>query len=141
MADEARIITSLNIRKNNLHHQTQPTSFSADVDGEKGPVPGAITIATAGTNIDFSELTTPGWCWITNLDRTNFVEWGIYDTEAALFFPVGELGPGEQALFKFSRNLQEEYTNTGTGTSGPTNRFRMKANTAACVVRVEAFEA
>lgn len=140
MADEAIVRSSLQIKAGNVNYQSQPTAFKADVTGRKGPVPGAIAVSTDGTDVDFGELTTPGLCRIQNLDPTNFVEYGIWEPATSTLYPLGELLPGETYILRLSRNLQEEYLGTGTGTSAPTNRLRFKANTAACNVVVEAFE-
>ena len=142
MACEIDIRMSLRIRKDKLDYQSNPTGFTDDLTGTKGPTPGAIAVSTQGTNVDLSQLTTPGWCWLQNLDVDNYVEWGIYDTERDVFFPIGELGPGQTALYKCSRNVLEEYfPATGTGTTAPTNKLRLRADKAACNVRVEVFEA
>lgn len=142
MADEATIRSTIQIVKGNIRYQPPlPAVIRETVDGEKGPVPGALTIAITGTNVDFSQLDTPGLVRIINYDDTNYVEWGIWSTTHSKFFPLGEILPGRDAVFRFSRNLREEYTNTGTGTSAEINNFHLKANTAACVVSVEAFEA
>lgn len=139
MANEATIQNSLNIRAGNINYQGLPTTFRATVTGRKGPTPGAMAASTSGTNVEFGELTTPALCRLQNLDTVNFVEYGIWD--GAQFFPVGELLPGETYVLRLSRNLQEEY-GTGTGTTGSAiNRLRLKADTAAVNVIVEAFEA
>jgi hypothetical protein len=137
MASEARITTSLQIKKGNLFYQNQPQAFIADMEGDKGPSPGAITVGTAGTDVDFSELAQPGLCRIMNLDEANFVTFGIWDGE---FHPLGELLPGESYVLRISRELGSEF-GVGTGTSGSGNTLRFKADTAACDVLVEAFEA
>jgi|SRR3990172_8925374 len=140
MADEGYVLASLRINAGNLSYQSQPQGFSADVAGAKGPVPGAITVATTGTNVDLSELTTPGLCRIANLDETNFVSYGANDPDTDTFYPIGELLPGESYVLRLSRNLSAEY-GTGTGTIGPdTNTLHFRADTAAVVVLVEAFE-
>lgn len=134
MSDEAQIRSSLQINKGNLRYSSQPTAFRADVSGTNGPTPGAIAVATTGTNVSFAALTTPGLCRLMNLDSTNYVTWGIYD--GAFFFPLGEILPGESYVIRLSRILGSESPGTGTG-----NSLRMVANTAACNVAVEAFEA
>lgn len=141
MADEAVLRTSLAIRKGNVDYSSKPAGFSADVTGEKGPTPGAVAVTTYGTDISLSQLTTPGFVRLMNLDATNYVEYGIYYTAGNKFLPLGEIGPGESYVLKFSRNLFEDYAGTGTGTSADVNTFRIKANTASCNVLVEAFEA
>lgn len=142
MAQEARIVSSLYIRKaaGNITYQSQPTSFVADVDGSKGPTPGALTVPTGGKIILFNELTTPGLCRLINYDQTNYVTYGIYDPDYDRFYPLGELLPGESYVLRLSRIFRQEYDGTGTGTSPPSCYFFMKANTAQCNVSVEAFE-
>jgi len=147
MSNEATIRSSLAIRKESgdlvtIQYSGQPTAFLGDVTGTKGPVPGAVACSTAGTDIDLSELTTPGYCRIMNQDPTNYVTVGIYDPETTTFYPMLELLPGETYVMRLSRNLAWEYgTAAGTGTTGPeTNRLRIKAHTASCNVLVEAFE-
>jgi len=142
MADEAAIRVSLAIRKGEIDYSSRPTMFQADVAGAKGPVPGAVLCSTAGTNIDLSELTTPGLCRIQNLDSANYVTVGPYDPETATFYPMLELLAGETFPFRLSRDLGWQYgTAAGTGTTGAeTQTLRIKAHTAACNVLVEAFE-
>jgi len=123
MANEATIRSTLQIQKGNLDYRPATAAFQVDVTGTDGPTPGAVTASTAGTDIAFSELTTPGLYRVRNIDSTNFVEIGIWD--GATFHEFGELLPGEEYVGRFSRNM-----------SG----FRAKADTAAVVILVEAFE-
>lgn len=139
MANEARITTSLYISKNNLQYNSLPTSFVATVTGVNGPSPGAINVPVTGVNVDFSALSTLGLCRIMNLDSTNFVEWGAWD--GIEFIPLGEILAGESYVIRLARALKlgGDYA-TGTGTTGTGNALRLKADTAACKVVVEAFE-
>lgn len=138
MTNEASIQSNLRLSVGSLNYQSRPTQFYADVSAAKGPTPGNVLCALTGTNVDLSELTTPGLCRIMNLDSTNYVEVGIYD--GASFYPLMELLPGESFVFRLARNLNEEY-GTGTGTTGEgINTLQIKARTAACQVLVEAFE-
>lgn len=140
MANEATITSRLTIRKGNLQYDSSPSQFRADVTAAKGPSPGAITVTTAGVDVDLSVLENPSLCRMMNLDETNYVEYGVTDPENNLFIPLGEIRPGESYILRLSRNLQTEYVGTGTGTGDSTNRLHLKANTASCVVLVEAFE-
>lgn len=141
MADEARIVSSLYIKTSPLVYQSQPTAFTADVSGCKGPVPGAILVSTAGTSVAFGELTTPALCRIMNLDDANFIEFGVWEPDTGTFYPLGEVLAGETYVLRLSRNLASQY-GTGTGTTGAdTASLRLRADTAACNVVVEAFEA
>jgi hypothetical protein len=143
MANEATVRTALQIRKTSgdvtlLEYNSQPSGFNATVTGTKGPVPGAVTVTTSGTNIDLTQLTTPGLCRIMNQDATNYVEVGVKDASTGYFYPLMELLPGESYVFRFSRNVGEEYYST-TGTDSG-NSIHCKANTASVVVLIEAFE-
>ena len=77
MANEVSVQAAITIASGNLNYRSNPTSFTADLTGAFGPTPGALTISTDGEDIDLSELTSPGWCIIRNIDATNFIEWGI----------------------------------------------------------------
>ncbi len=143
MAGEAIVTSSLAINKGNLSYQSLPTSFTADVSGTDGPTPGAITVTLAGIDVDLSELTTFGFCRIHNMDSTNFIDVGIIDPETEKFYPIMRLLAGEGYVLRLSPDLQEEFgTGAGTGTTGAnTNRLHAKADTAACNVIFDAFEA
>lgn len=148
MSDEANIQISLQITKSDdtgiVNYRSYPTQFTADVNGSLGPTPGAFIASIYGTDVDLSQLTTPGLCKVSNQDSTNFVSYGICDPETDKFYPLGEILPGEFFLLRLSRNLAHEYAGagTGTGTTGAkTNTLRFVADTASCVVLVEAFEA
>lgn len=141
MANEATIRSSLQIQKGNLDYRSYPTQFQEDVAGSIGPTPGATLCAVApGTDIDLSELTNPGLCKIHNIDSTNFVRVGVYDPESEIFYPFMKIKAGKFYIFQLAPDFGQEFA-TGTGTVGPeTNKLRIIADTAACVVVVEAFE-
>ena len=138
MANEATIRASLTVLKANLNYRSFPSEFKADVAGTLGPTPGAFSVSVAGVDVDLSELTVPGLCRIANQDATNFVEVGIWD--GVSFYPMMDVLPGEWWVFRLAASLTDEF-GTGTGTTGPAiNTLRIKADTAACNVLVEAFE-
>ncbi len=140
MADEATIQSSLLIRAGNISYQSQPVSFRATVTGRKGPVPGCIRVPITGVSVNFTELVLPSLCRIQNLDVTNFVTVGIWDPNSATFYPVLDLLAGESYVMRLSRFMQSDL-GTGSGTDGGSgNRLRLRADTAACNVVIEAFE-
>ena len=141
MGNEVQVRSSLQVNADGIVYQSQPTAFAATMVGRKGPTPGALTIPVGGKVIPLTELRTPGFCRVQNQDTTNYVELGLYNPGLGLFFPFMELQPGESFVFRFSRNMLEEYVGTGTGTTGPDNRLFAKANGAAVVMLIEAFEA
>ena len=138
MSDEATIRASLQITNGNLNYRSYPTDFYADVTGKKGPVPGAVTVPVLGTDINFSELTTPAWCRIANLDETNYVTVGILDPDGD-FYPLLEILPGEFQVVRLSRFLSQSW-GVGTATSDTGCTLHLRADTAPCIALVEAFE-
>ena len=78
------------------------------------------SIGTTEESITFTDITTNGWCWLQNQDTTNYVEWGFSTTVYG-----GRLKAGESAgPFRL---------NTGA-------TLYLKANTAACRVRIIHYE-
>ena len=141
MANEATVISSLQIRKGNVDYQSRPTSYQADVASGKGPSPGALTVPTGGRVIDLSELATLGLCKIANIDETTTLRWGLYDLSTNTYMPVGKMLPGEFTVLRLDLDIEGEYSGTGTGTIGIGNRLFLRGDGASCEVLVEAFEA
>lgn len=141
MANEATVLSGLNILTGNLNYRPPQQQFQGNVTGAFGPVPGAVLIATApGTSILLTGIIVPGYCKISNIDQTNFVTIGIWD--GTHFFPMLEVRPNESYVVRLSRELGNEYgTGTGTGTVGSGMVLRAVADTAAVKLVVEAFEA
>lgn len=132
MADEIRVSVGLTINKDNLQFRWPfPGAFLDDLETGKGPSPGYLDIPTTGRDIYFTELTNPSWCIFANLesDGGNYFEYGIYDVQTRIFFPLGEVNPGHSTVLKLSRNLMEEYSQSGTGTTEPQNYLRVRAGT------------
>lgn len=142
MSDEASINVNLNIDADNVKYRSHPTNFRTDVTGRKGPVPGAFDVSVLGVNVDLSQLTVPGLAILKNIesdDSTDYVTYGIYDTSAGRFYPLGELWPGDVWPIRLSRNLGDEISGTSSGTvSGSGLHMRSHAGTVR--VSVEAFE-
>lgn len=134
----------LDIRKDNLRYRHPKTSFRADMDGLLGPTPGAMLISVTGTDIDLSEIVTPGFVVVDNYDDTNFFTLGIWDADTATFYPILEVGPGEYYPFKFSRLLLAQFGtggNLGTGSIADSNQtLRAYADTAAVNGFIGVFE-
>ncbi len=130
-------------------YRSVPTGYQATVNGQNGPTPGALRVTTAGLNVDLSELTAMGGlCWIANygsivgdVDPSHRVDWGIWYTAEARFFPLGSLLPGEFTVIRLSPELgYDEPETTGTGTGNIASRLRLRANTVTCQCRVDAFD-
>lgn len=137
MANEIKVHASIQINHDNLKYPpTGPTSFSADQDLALGPTPGLVLASVAGTVIDLSALTTPGVCEITNLDETNYIQFGV--TDGTYFYPLGEVLPGEKWPMRLYRSLGSREATPGTGSSNILD-FMIRADTAACYCVVSAF--
>jgi hypothetical protein len=141
MANEISVTSSLQINNGNLQYTSRPSAFRANMNGANGPVPGAVVASTSGTNVSFAPLVKPGMCRIQNLDSTNYIEWGLWDSGASKFYPLGEMFPGETYIIRLSRFLgYEQGPGTGTGTSGHGVSLRLKGVGGPCNAVVEAFE-
>lgn len=145
MANEFVATFTLQVNVNNVKDQFSATvrDDADSVSTAKGATPGLVNVATTGTDVSLAALTVPGWAWLKNTDAddsTKFVTWGVWDPEVGKFYPLGELGPGDVALFKFSRRFLWEY-GTGTGTVGsPTNTLRLYADGGTVPVQVRVYE-
>lgn len=82
----------------------------------------APTIGTSEEDVTFPDLTTPGKCILHNLDSTNYVEYGPKSGGSMVL--LGKLQPGEVQQIRLGASVT----------------LRLKANTAACKVRVMCFE-
>lgn len=119
MANEITVQTLLRVVNGNLSESIASGALSLTQTAVGGPTPGYVTIGTTEESVSLSELSTLGWCYIQNLDTTNYVEWGF-----ATGVYGGRLKASEIALFRLN----------------PGASLYMKANTAACKVIVKAFE-
>jgi hypothetical protein len=123
-------------------YQSRRQQFYADLAVYKGPTVGALTVPVGGEVVHMNEVTQPGFYEITNLepDGGNYVTYGLYDSLTGRFHPWGEIAPGEQYVGKFARELQVQYTGTGTGTTGDVDQVFLKANSAPVVVLLQVWE-
>lgn len=139
--NEVSIRTSLQINNLKLSYQSRPTGFTGSQATAKGPVPGAITVSTVGTDINLGQLAQPGYVRIANLDPTSTIEYGIMDHVTHTFYPVHEILPGESYVARFSKNMGKEYgTGPGTAGTGTGTTLRVRSSPQPAVVLIEAFE-
>ena len=136
MSREIQVQAGLTVLKTSppINYRSPVTAFVADLNSASvlGPVGGAALVTTAGGDLSFGSLVTPGWAWFYNAGRydgvtatTEYVQVGVHD--GTLFHSFFELAPGEACVFKFSRDFGEENTVPGTGTSGTVNTLYAKA--------------
>lgn len=141
MANEITVTSTLSVKKGNLSFTDTNGLFRATMNGSVGGAPGLVLVPTDGVSIDLSALDTPGVCKMTNLDATNYVEYGIRDPDSGLFYPLGEIQAGESYIIRLSRNLKDQFTGTGTALGVQDNTLFFKAFGAECAVVIVAFEA
>lgn len=84
-----------------------------------GGNPGTLSIGTVEESVAFTELTGEGYVFLKNLDGTNYVQWGF-----ATGVYGGRLKANEVALFRLE----------------PGTTLYLKADTAACLVQINAYE-
>lgn len=128
MSNELTVTAAIKVSNGNLSYSSLPTQCQANQSVANGPSPGAVSVATGGTDIGLSQLTTPAWARVINLDLTNFVTIGIY--KSAVFYPLIEILPGQLAVFRLSRSA------LGGGAT-----VRAVADTAAVKILFDCFDA
>lgn len=80
-----------------------------------------ITIGTTEESVTYAELTTPGICYLKNLDATNYVQWGV----ATTVYTGRLLAADAPACFRLDNGATTLY---------------LKANTAACKVLITVYD-
>jgi hypothetical protein len=115
MADEITLKPYLKLLKGNHTQTISPTAYTVDQTGI-GAWHSVQNIGTSEESItSFGDVGTEGWCYMRNLDTTNYVQWGPATTVY-----VGRLEAGETAEFRME----------------PGASLFLKANTASCSVEI-----
>jgi hypothetical protein len=123
MANEITITTQLSRRHATATsdtHDTQLLMKRFDQSGV-GCDDRKHSIGTAEESITFTDIATNGFVWMHNLDTTNYVQWG---------FSTGVYG----GRLKASHTAGPFFVEPGA-------TLYLKANTAACRVRIVHYEA
>lgn len=139
MANELRFSGSLRVSKGNLK-EGRSDSFTFDMGGTKGPMPGYLVVTEDGVDIDFSGLDGVGACRFRNPGPTYTVVVGVWDDTNDVFFPVFQVQPGHGWTLDMATDLGEEYAGTGTGTTANQTTLRAKSLGGEGVLIVEGFE-
>lgn len=122
MANEITILTQMSRQHATLTHDNHTTQMHriTSTQSATGQDDRKHSIGTSEESITFTDIATNGWVWMFNDDATNYVEWGFSTGVYG-----GQMMAGESAgPFKMK--------------SGAT--LFLKANTAACKVRVVHYE-
>ena len=121
MANEITILSDLAVKKGGVNYQLPLNRQSVTQTGTrlKDVV---INVGTSEVSLAINDVGTPGYVVLRNLDGTNYVQWGIATTVY-----TGRMLAGESANpFRIDAGVTTLY---------------LKANTAACDVRVVVLEA
>jgi hypothetical protein len=97
MANEITVSMSIRVVNGNANEAINVSSKQFTQAAVGGPAPGYVTVGTTEETISTSEIGTLGWCFMQNLDATNYVRVG---------FSTGVYGirleAGEPALFRLN---------------------------------------
>ena len=88
MADEIRVVTGIGVENGSLTLATVSRTRTYDQANPVAPAPGGVTVGTTEELLDFGDV-TPGWTEFTNLDDTNYVEFGFATTDYGFVLPPG----------------------------------------------------
>lgn len=114
------------------------------MSGTNGPTPGAVTVPVSGVDISFAQLDAMGGLGrFFNIDATNFITVGLRDKVTNVFYPFGDILPGEFYIWRLSSKLPKDEAGTGTF-SGTNVTVHAKTNTnasnASAILVVEFFD-
>lgn len=119
MANEISVTFAANVTKSNLLREFEPGAQRWDMAGDK-IYHNTLDIGTSEESVtSFGDVSTEGYCYLRNLDDTNFVQVGFATTDYGI-----RLEPGEYAWFRLE----------------PSADLFLKADTAACVVEIAVIE-
>lgn len=118
MANEISLIRSLSVVSGNYRDGVQSVTVTFDLLAiEK--FENIIPLTTAETDIVFTNVTTPKFCMLRNLDATNIIQWG--PKSAGAMIEVGRISTLGEVIFEIG--------------SGVTIRCKTVASTANLLAR------
>ena len=100
MANEIEISVSINASKGGMS-VSRAESFKVNMTGDSMTHSVQEIPTSAEVLVEADALGTAGWCFLKNLDSTNFVEFGRFGVDAADENLI-KLKPGESCLFRVS---------------------------------------
>lgn len=109
MANEATVTTSLQFAKGNVDLTLSDAASPFDVAGTRY-IRGVQDVGTSEEALDMGDLTDPGWCYMRNLDASNYVEIYAATGETALM----RLNAGEHACFRMVATAPFVKADTGS---------------------------
>ncbi len=116
MANEYTVSANLRVEKGDFNYNYNKTK-SSDQTGKGGGNPGKVIVGTAVEAVSLGDVGSAGWCVMENLHGTALVDWGPQVGTSLTLTPIGELHPGEPAIFRMKHNanflVQSDTANTG----------------------------
>lgn len=112
---QAKVINGSFTDQFNLGGQLQIDQSASGADG------GVVSVTTSETTISLSRLATEGYCFLRNLDSTNYLEFGPDSTGMVA---IGKLKPSEAAVLRLKPGIT----------------LKAQANTATCKLLVKCWE-
>lgn len=88
---------------------TAQTAINQSAQEEFSPV---ISVPTSDTALTLSNITTPAWIYMLNLDTTNYVQYG--PTSGGALVPYGRLNPGEPAILRLDPGVSMRWKANGS---------------------------
>jgi hypothetical protein len=117
MANEITATMSLKVA-NGSYQVTSPNIRVQDDQATIGEYSAVVDVGTTAEEVPTGDVASEGWWLITNLDSTNFVDYG--PDSAGTMIPLGRLGPGKSNLLSLK----------------PGVTVKWQADTAACKVKM-----
>ncbi|MEM6362815.1 MAG: hypothetical protein AAF745_00200 [Planctomycetota bacterium] len=110
MANELTVSSTLKYQKGSRSVSAGKSGIQLDVAGTDH-IRASQIVGTSEEALDIGGITTPGYCFVRNLDSANFVRirpaTGVSD--------LIEVPPGGIALFKFAGNITAPFVIADTG--------------------------
>lgn len=122
MADELSFNLSITVDKTPLYETITPGTFQFDVSAI-GLAAGVQVVGTSAEAIVTTDVASLGWCYLQNLDSTNFILYGPDDGGTLKDF--GKMLPGEIAWLRLKPGIT----------------VKAKADTASCKMLYKIFDA
>lgn len=97
MADEITITAEIDLDNGDLERTASVSALQFN-QAAKGALWTCVNAAAADEAIVTTEIGTLGWCFMRNLDSSNFVSWG--PDSGGSIVKVGRIEAGEIALFR-----------------------------------------
>jgi hypothetical protein len=101
MAAEITITLSERLANGNL--SDQKTQSFAPTQSVALLLDKTVSVTTSEADLTTAEITTLGWCWITNLGPTNYLKYGPKSGGSMVEF--GRLKVGESCLFRLAPGI------------------------------------